>query len=180
MGELPPSIEEIVNSCRQRAVERFHRYGANWIIMRPTTLTDLLFIKASRIRTIEERGKQLVGEDTREDFMALVNYAIMELIVLSGEVPPPSKADEQWFVSAYDQQIRQALTIMAKKNHDYGNAWRQMRPTSFTDLILSKLARIKQMEDQTSMRDHISAELYDIINYALFALIRLTESNESR
>lgn len=180
MNNLPPLTKTVVERCRQRALERFRKYGASWLVLRPTTLTDLLFIKASRIRTVEERGKQLVGEDIMEDFMALVNYAVLELIALNEQLPPPSRISEQWFTYAYNRQIEHALALMSRKNHDYGDAWRQMRISSFIDLILSKLARIKQMENRSGTPEDISAELYDITNYALLALIRLEEGNHGR
>lgn len=167
-----------LEKCMDVFLKKTADYGTAWRILRPKSLTDQIFIKAQRIRTIEETGENKVGEDVQDEFIGIVNYCIMALTQL--ELPEsegmelPTKRVE----SLYAKQAQTARSLMIKKNHDYGEAWRDMRVSSLTDLILMKILRIRQIEDKkgkTIMSEGIDANYLDMINYALFALIRLGE-----
>ncbi len=155
-------------------------YGTAWRILRPSSLTDQLFIKASRIRSIEEKGSQRVNESIEFEFIALINYSVMALIQLES---PFRFGEEDIALDAlmelYDKHIADTKALMMNKNHDYGEAWRDMRISSMTDLILMKLLRIKQIEDndgKTLISEGLDANYQDILNYSAFALIKI--SNE--
>ena len=145
-------FKDIMAECRNIFAKKLHDYGASWRILRPTSLTDQLFIKAKRIRDLETTGKAMVNEGIRPEFLALVNYGIL---------------------------AKASFELMQKKNHDYGEAWRDMRVSSYTDFILTKIARIKELEDidgKAIISEGIDANLYDIINYSVFGAIRLKEN----
>jgi hypothetical protein len=169
----------VVAMCRDLFVKKTKDYGTAWRILRISSLTDQIFIKANRIRTLEMVGESKVGEGIEDEFVGILNYAIMGLIQL--ELGPQEgtelQADEA--VKWYDQQIQTTKELMLRKNHDYGEAWRDMRVSSFTDLILMKLLRIKQIEDnrgKTLVSEGIDSGYRDIVNYAVFALIKLEEA----
>ncbi len=169
-----------LNKCRDIFLKKTKDYGTAWRIMRPTSVTDQMYIKAERVRIIEETGENKVGESVDGEYMALVNYGIMGIIQL--EVSKDEGLDVEYgkVVGWYDQHAEKARSLMIRKNHDYGEAWRNMRISSITDLILQKLLRMKQIEDnegQTIISEGLDANYLDIINYALFALIRLEEKN---
>jgi hypothetical protein len=162
--------------CRQLFAQKTIDYGTAWRVLRLPSLTDQLFIKAKRIRSLEENETQKIAENAQGEYVALVNYSLIALMQLN--LP----ADTNWELSAdqvlalYDQYALATQALMLDKNHDYGEAWRDMRISSITDLILMKLLRIKQIEDQkgkTIVSEGVDANYQDIINYALFALIRL-------
>jgi hypothetical protein len=156
-------------------------YGTAWRILRSESITDQIFIKAQRLRSIEEKGgTQKVGEDIRNEYIGMVNYCIMGLIQL--ELGSTGEADlaHDKATALYDKYAKNAKDLMENKNHDYGEAWRDMRINSLTDLILMKIFRTKQIEDnkgKTIISEGIDANYYDIINYSVFALIRLEEKN---
>jgi hypothetical protein len=155
-------------------------YGTAWRILRPTSLTDQLFIKAQRIRTIQENGRSVVNEGELEEFIGIVNYSIMALIQL--EMPASSDLElvPSEAFARYDEQAQKARKLMIDKNTDYGEAWRDMRISSLADLILMKVLRVKQIEDnhgKTLVSEGIDANYLDMINYALFALIKIEENN---
>lgn len=170
-----------VGKCKDIFSKKTHDYGTAWRVLRTGSLTDQLFIKAKRIRTIEEKGTQKIDEGIIPEFIGLVNYSAMALIQLAlGHTDEITMTAEE-AMALYEQQVDQAFTLMMNKNHDYGEAWREMRISSFTDLILMKLLRIKQIEDlggQTLISEGLDANYYDIINYAIFALIKLEEAHE--
>lgn len=152
-------------------------YGTAWRILRTSSLTDQIFIKAQRIRTIEEKGNK-VNEGVMEEFIGIVNYSAMALIQL--ELGAELELDLPWVrvEKLYKKHMDSAYELMMAKDHDYGEAWREMRISSITDLILMKILRIKQIEDnegETIMSEGVEANYMDMINYALFALIRLRE-----
>lgn len=156
-------------------------YGTAWRILRPESLTDQIYIKAQRIRSIEEKGISKVGEGIRPEFIGIINYAIMGLIQLElGPSDVEMKPDET--LKHYDLYFNKAKLLMQDKNHDYGEAWRNMRISSYTDLILMKLKRTKQIEDnkgKTLVSEGIDANYLDMINYAVFAMIKIEfEKNE--
>ncbi len=156
-------------------------YGTAWRILRTSSLTDQIYIKANRIRTIQELKKSLVNEGIRSEFIGIVNYCIMALIQLELIDNDEINLDYDFAESLYDKYAGESYNLMLRKNHDYGEAWRDMRVSSLDDLILMKLLRIKQIEDnegKTLISEGIDANYYDMINYALFALILLDEVEE--
>lgn len=172
-------FDEQISHCRALFQKKTHDYGTAWRILRPKSLTDQLFIKAQRIQTIEEAQQRLVDEDEKSEFIGLVNYAIIGLIQLSLKEDKRMELPEEEVLTLYDKQVAEIKHLLMAKNHDYGEAWRDMRISSFTDLILMKLLRIKQIEDNqgvTLASEGIDAGYRDIVNYATFALIKLSES----
>lgn len=171
-------FKHAMTACRTLFAKKLHDYGPSWRILRPSSLTDQLFIKAKRIRSLEEKKESLVGEGILPEFMALINYGIVGLIQLDkGFVDTPDiTADEA--LALYDMFAGQAMQLMLKKNHDYDEAWRSMRVSSYTDFILTKIQRIKEIEDlngATLVSEGIDANYMDIINYAVFGVIKLSE-----
>ncbi len=170
------------DKCRKVFQAKNSDYGSAWRILRTSSLTDQLFIKASRIRTIEEKKTQKVADGIESEFIGIVNYSIMALIQLELGSGEESGMEDDELMRLYNEKIEEAYRLMQNKNHDYGEAWRDMRISSFTDLILMKLLRIKQIEDnagQTLVSEGVDANYYDIINYAIFALIKLEENHEA-
>lgn len=164
--------------CRALYSRKNDDYGASWRIMRPSTLTDQLFIKAKRIRTLESGEKALVDEAPEDAFMALVNYGVMALLQLELEPTVVPDLEPARALELYDAKMAEIKALMMRKNHDYGEAWRDMRVSSFTDIILTKLRRIKEIEDHggvTTVSEGVGSNYMDIINYAIFALIKLAE-----
>jgi hypothetical protein len=164
----------VITNCREIFTAKTKDYGTAWRILRPTSLTDQLFIKANRIKTIQETGVNQVGESIEGEFKAIVNYCVIALIQLKETDLVELELDLNQATMLYDRYMNSAIELMKKKNHDYGEAWRDMRVSSLTDLILMKILRIKQIEDnngQTSISEGIDANYYDMLNYAVFALI---------
>lgn len=162
--------------CRDLFSKKLHDYGAAWRIMRPSSLTDQLFIKANRIRSIETKGVALIDEGIRSEFIAIVNYAIIGLIQLEKGYTDSADMTTEQALKAYDKYAQEALELMLAKNHDYDEAWRGMRISSYTDLILMKIYRTKQMEnlsDATLVSEGIDANYMDMMNYAVFGLIKI-------
>ena len=173
-------FEQIMAECRTLFQKKLHDYGAAWRIMRPQSVTDQIYIKANRIRSIETKGEHLVDEGVRPELVAIVNYAIIGLIQLQkGAAEVSDSMSEQEALEEYDRYAHQCLELMLKKNHDYDEAWRQMRTSSYTDLILMKIYRTKQIETlsgATLVSEGIDANYMDMLNYAVFGLIKLTFS----
>lgn len=170
-------FKKALAECRSVYEFKCGDYGPSWRVLRPCTLTDQLLIKARRIRQIETSGSSAVGEGILPEFVALVNYGIMAIIQLRlGPVDHKDLTKDEAF-KEYDKVSNDAFDLMLKKNTDYGEAWRDMRVSSYTDLILSKLERIKEIEDnngKTTVSEGIDSNYFDIINYAVFGIIRLT------
>jgi hypothetical protein len=167
---------KVITSCREIFTKKTKDYGTAWRILRPSSLTDQIFIKAQRIRTIQETGSNLVGESISGEFQAIVNYCIMALIQLEYTSDNLELSEEE-ACRLYDKYAHEAFELMKKKNHDYGEAWRDMRVSSLTDLILMKILRVKQIEDnqgKTLISEGIDANYYDMLNYAVFSLIHLS------
>lgn len=167
---------QAVSVCRKVFIDKMHDYGTSWHVMRPSSLTDQIFIKARRIRSIEEKGEAAVNEGIFPEFIGIVNYCAMALIQLGRDSMSPICNDEA--VKEYDAAIAAATSLMLNKNHDYDEAWREMRISSFTDIILQKLMRTRQIEDlqgKTLVSEGLDANYMDMINYALFAIIKLSE-----
>jgi hypothetical protein len=171
-------FEQAVKECRALFEKKLHDYGASWRILRPTALTDQLFIKAKRIRSLEIKKESMVGEGIRPEFIALINYGIIGLIQLSRGFSDSVDISNEEAMALYDLHANEALELMKRKNHDYDEAWRDMRVSSYTDLILTKIQRIKEIENlegQTLVSEGIDANYMDIINYAVFGVIKLGE-----
>ena len=174
-------FEQAVAECRALFEKKLHDYGASWRILRPTALTDQLFIKAKRIRSLEIKKESKVGEGIRPEFIALINYGIVGLIQLSRGFSDSVDISNDEAMTLYDQYANEALELMKRKNHDYDEAWRSMRVSSYTDLILTKIQRIKEIEnlevrgEKLEVSEDIDANYMDIINYAVFGVIKLSE-----
>lgn len=171
-------FEQTISECRSLFEKKLHDYGASWRILRPQSLTDQLFIKAKRIRSLEIKGESLVGEGIRPEFIALINYGIVGLIQIYNGYADTVDITNERAMQLYDQYAAEALELMKRKNHDYDEAWRDMRVSSITDLIMSKVLRTKSIEDhngQTLVSEGLDANYYDMINYAVFALILMSE-----
>ncbi|MBQ9532875.1 MAG: DUF1599 domain-containing protein [Prevotella sp.] len=171
-------FKSVMAECRTLFSKKLHDYGASWRILRPSSLTDQLFIKAKRIRSLEIKKESLVGEGIRPEFIALINYGIVGLIQLERGFVDEVDLTPDEALALYDSHAREALELMLRKNHDYDEAWRGMRVSSYTDLILTKLQRIKEMEDLggvTLVSEGIDSNYMDIINYAVFGAIKLNE-----
>lgn len=178
MNKTSVQYDAAVKVCKDIFIKKMKDYGSAWRILRTSSITDQVFIKAQRIRSIESKGTQKIEEGVRSEYIGIVNYCVIGLIQL--ELP----AGEKLEISAeegenlYTKFIGNARSLMENKNHDYDEAWRQMRVSSLTDLILMKILRVKQIEDNkgaTLISEGIDANYYDMINYAVFALIRLDE-----
>lgn len=179
MSTISNTLEErkkVVERCRDLFLLKLHDYGASWRIMRPKSVTDQIYIKAGRIRTIQERTA-LIEEGIDSEFVGIINYSIIALIQLRlGVVDEPRESIDQ-ILEFYDRIVLEAFDLMDNKNHDYGEAWRQMRVSSIIDLILMKIYRTKQLEDlvdQPLVSEGIDANYFDMLNYSIFALIKLT------
>ena len=173
MEETKKQFEHVIAVCRDLFAKKLHDYGAAWRIMRPSSVTDQIYIKANRIRSIEVKGVSLIDEGIRPEFIAIVNYGIIGL-----ELGYAEKEDitEERALELYDTYADKALKLMLAKNHDYDEAWRSMRITSYTDLILMKIYRTKQIESlkgDTLVSEGVDANYMDMINYAVFGLIKL-------
>lgn len=176
MKDTKQQFEHVIAICRDLFAKKLHDYGAAWRIMRPSSVTDQIFIKANRIRSIEIKGVTLVNEGIRPEFIAIVNYGIIGLIQLKQGYAETDDMTEQQALEQYDKHAKAALELMLAKNHDYDEAWRSMRITSYTDLILMKIYRTKQIEalsGNTLVSEGIDANYMDMINYSVFALIKL-------
>lgn len=168
--------------CRELFAKKLHDYGAAWRIMRPTSVTDQILIKANRIRSLEVKGVSLVGEGIYPEFQAIVNYGIVGLVQLELGYAEKEDVSESEAIALYDKYADVALKLMLKKNHDYDEAWRSMRISSYTDLILMKIYRTKQIEGndgQTLVSEGIDANYLDMINYSVFGLIKMEEQGEA-
>ncbi len=171
-------FDQAVQECRSLFVKKLHDYGASWRILRPSSLTDQLFIKAKRIRSLEIKKEAMVDEGILPEFMAIVNYGIVGLIQLEKGFADRVDMDVETAISLYDKHALDALNLMKRKNHDYDEAWRTMRVSSYTDFILTKIERVKEIEDlngETLVSEGIGSNYMDIINYAVFGIIKLSE-----
>lgn len=181
MQQTLDQYDSQISRCRGIFLDKTRDYGTAWRILRASSLTDQLFIKAKRIRNIEETQQQRVADSVEEEFRGLVNYSVLALIQLSLPEEAPLELSLEEATQLYDREIEKTRSLMIDKNHDYGEVWREMRISSLTDLILMKLLRIKQIEDnrgKTIASEGLEANYMDIINYAIFALIRLGELKE--
>ena len=168
-------FEKVLAICRELFSKKLYDYGASWRIMRPQSLTDQIFIKAKRIRTLETGAENLVGEDINSELIGIVNYGIIALVQLDLGFADHCDLSPDEAMALYDKKAQTTLELMKKKNHDYNEAWRGMRTTSYTDLILTKIWRTKQIEEHdgaTQVSEGVDANYMDMINYAVFGLIK--------
>lgn len=176
-------FRQVMAECRELFSKKLHDYGAAWRIMRIPSVTDQIYIKANRIRSIETKGVALVNEGIRPEFIGIVNYAIIGLIQLElGAADSIEGMTTEQALNAYDRHAEKSLALMLRKNHDYDEAWRGMRVSSYTDLILMKIFRTKQIESlggETLVSEGIDANYMDMMNYAVFGLIKLTFGEET-
>lgn len=166
--------DKVISSCKEIFLKKAHDYGTAWRVLRTISIVDQIYIKAQRIRTIQEKGQQKVEEGLSSEFRGIINYAVIGLIQLSLPADAPEEMDIAEVSQLFDQNVHIAKNLMQDKNHDYGEAWRAMSQESFVDLILMKLQRIRQIlnnEGKTIISEGIDANYLDIINYAVFALI---------
>lgn len=181
MQHTSEQYDDIINSCRDLFSKKMKDYGSAWRILRLPSLTDQIYIKAQRIRSLQENEVRKVDEGEKSEFIGIINYAIMALIQLEKGVAQEPDLSSEEAINMYDKHIGITKLLMEKKNHDYGEAWRDMRISSLTDLIIQKLLRVKQIEDnkgKTLVSEGIEANYQDIINYSVFALIHMNESED--
>lgn len=170
-------FKSVMQECRSLFEKKLHDYNASWRMLRPSSLTDQLLIKARRIRSIEVKGKALVEDDIRSEFVALINYGIVGLIQLEKGFADSVDISNEEAMTLYNKYAEVALQLMLRKNHDYNEVWRMMRVSSYTDFILTKIERVKEIENLnggTLVSEGIDANYMDIINYSVFGVIKLT------
>ncbi len=178
MNKTNEQFEAAISKCRNIFETKMKDYGSAWRILRTTSLTDQIYIKANRIRSIEEKAEVKIDEGARDEFVGIVNYAVMALIQLELGNKSDLVLGTHEAVEFYNKHIYASKSLMENKNHDYDEAWRNMRISSYTDIILMKLLRIKQIEDnegKTLISEGLDANYQDIVNYGLFALIKFDE-----
>lgn len=174
-------FEEIIKTCRNLFEKKMHDYGAAWRVLRIPSVTDQIYIKVKSLRNFQETGVSKVGDSEQENFVAIINYAIIGLIQLEKGISENLDADSSEIMQLYDRFSAEAKALMEKKNHDYGEAWREMRISSITDLIYQKVLRTKQIEDnkgKTLVSEGLDANYFDMLNYAVFSLIKLSEASK--
>jgi hypothetical protein len=176
MDKTSQQYDHVITICQDIFTKKMKDYGISWRILRPSSMTDQIYIKAQRIRSIEQKGTSKIDEGVRSEYIGIVNYCIMAIIQLEKGTSETDDLTEDETLSLYISHFNQAKELMLAKNHDYDEAWRNMRMSSYTDLILMKLKRTKQIEDnlgQTIISEGIEANYLDMINYAVFALIKI-------
>lgn len=178
INQTSQQFDQVILKCKNIFISKSKDYGTSWRVMRLSTISDQIYIKAQRIRNIEEKGSQKIGDDIESEYMGIVNYCIMGLIQIELKDSKELNLPIDDLTALYDKYANATKALMENKNHDYGEVWREMRVSSFTDILLVRLMRIKQIEDnmgQTIMSEGIDANLQDMINYSIFALIRIDE-----
>ncbi len=178
MSNTTEQYTHVIQECRDIFLKKTRDYGTSWRVYRPISVVDQIYIKAKRIRTIQENKKQLIGDSIHSEFMGILNYSVIGLMQLELKDNSQDQLSANQVAELYENQVTRARTLMEQKNHDYGEAWRDMSQESFTDLILAKLMRIRQIlsnDGQTLISEGIDANYLDIFNYAAFALILLKE-----
>lgn len=181
MGDTNLQYDQAVNSCKDIFIKKTRDYGTAWRVLRTISVVDQIFIKALRIRTIQDLNTQKIGDDIPSEFKGILNYAVIGLMQMELGQPKVEELPVEQVDSLYDKNMQVARNTMLDKNHDYGEAWREMSQQSFADLILMKLMRIKQIlsnDGKTLVSEGIDANYVDIINYAVFALILIAEGKQ--
>ena len=179
MKDTSKQYNAVIDICRDLFINKMKDYGCAWRILRLPSLTDQIFIKAQRIRSLQENEIRKVAEDEKPEFIGIINYSVMALIQLELGVATQPDLDHDRALELYDHKIAETRELMENKNYDYGEAWRDMRVSSLTDLIIQKILRVKQIEDnkgKTLVSEGIDANYQDMINYAVFAMILMEEA----
>ncbi len=169
-------FDSVIAVCKSLFLKKTKDYGTAWRILRPSSIIDQIFIKAQRIRTLEEKKVSKVGEDITSEYIGIVNYCVIAMLQLELSSNDPNELEVELVENLFDQRVNETKELMFAKNHDYGEAWRDMRISSLTDLILMKILRVKQIEDnlgQTVVSEGVKANYQDMLNYSVFALIKL-------
>ncbi len=169
-------FDEVIAACRSLFLKKTKDYGTAWRILRPSSITDQIFIKAQRIRTLEEKKVSKVGEGVTSEYIGIVNYCVIAMMQLELNENDPNEMPFETVEKLFEEKVTETRDLMFAKNHDYGEAWRDMRISSLTDLILMKIFRVKQIEDnegQTLASEGVKANYQDMLNYSVFALIKL-------
>lgn len=178
MSETSSQYDSAINTCRDIFIKKMKDYGTAWRILRASSITDQIFIKAQRIRSIEDKGTQKIEEGVSAEYIGIINYSVIGLIQLALKGDNRMELPTEEVAALYDKYIAETKSLMENKNHDYGEAWRDMRVSSLTDLILMKILRIKQIEDNeggTLISEGIDANYQDMINYSVFCLIKINQ-----
>lgn len=178
MEKTLAQYQSVISECRNLFEKKLQDYGAAWRILRMSSLTDQIYIKANRIRSLQENSERKVDEGEESEFIGIINYSLIALIQLEFGVANQIDFDVEKSMQEFDKQVNTAIQLMQNKNHDYGEAWREMRVSSITDLILQKVLRIKQIEDnkgKTIVSEGLDANYLDMVNYGVFALILMKE-----
>lgn len=181
MSKTSEQFDTVIGSCRDLFAKKMQDYGAAWRVLRPSSITDQIYIKINRIRTLQMTDIKMVDESEEEGFIAIVNYAIIGLIQLEKGLTDDLNEEPASIMERYDFYAHEAKVLMERKNHDYGEAWREMRISSITDLIYQKVLRTKQIEDnqgKTVVSEGLEANYFDMINYAVFCLIKINEQGQ--
>ncbi len=176
-AQTSTQYDTIIKVCKDLFMKKTRDYGTAWRILRPSSITDQIFIKAQRIRTLEEKKVSKVGDDIKGEYIGIINYCIIAMIQLELDDSAATELEPNIVEVNFDQKVTETKELMFAKNHDYGEAWRDMRVSSLTDLILMKILRVKQIEDnkgQTEASEGVKANYQDMMNYAIFALIKLS------
>ncbi|MES2656822.1 MAG: DUF1599 domain-containing protein [Bacteroidota bacterium] len=182
MSKTAIQYDSVIKNCRTVFINKNHDYGTSWRIMRISSIIDQIYIKATRIRTIEEKGTMKVDEGIEPEFMGIINYCVMGLIQLDLVNDKNMDLESSFLTNLYDKHIANTKALMEEKNHDYGEVWRDMLVTTFTDMLLMRIQRMKQIlenKGKTIASEGIESNLQDMINYSVFALIQLSERNNS-
>ena len=170
--------KQVISGCKELFEKKTKDYGTAWRILRLSSITDQIFIKAQRIRSIQEKGTQKVGDEISDEFIGIINYCLIAMIQIDLGENAPAEIPFETLEPLYDKAAEETLNLLQNKNHDYGEAWREMRVSSITDIILMKLLRVKQIEDnqgKTLVSEGVKANYQDMINYAVFCMIKLNE-----
>ena len=176
MSNTAAEYDAVINFCKGLFMKKTRDYGTAWRILRPQSITDQIFIKAQRIRTLEEKKVSKVGEDITGEYIGIVNYCVIAMMQLECSADTPNELAPDHVEGLFDEKVKETKDLMFAKNHDCGEAWRDMRISSLTDLILMKLLRVKQIEDNqglTEASEGVKANYQDMLNYSVFALIKL-------
>lgn len=176
-AQTSTQYDAVIKVCKDLFMKKTRDYGTAWRILRPSSITDQIFIKAQRIRTLEEKKVSKVGDDIKGEYIGIINYCIIAMIQLELDDSAATELEPSIVEVNFDQKVTETKELMFAKNHDYGEAWRDMRVSSLTDLILMKILRVKQIEDnqgQTEASEGVKANYQDMMNYAIFALIKLS------
>ena len=175
MHNTSAQFDDVIKACRELFQKKMKDYGTAWRVLRPSSITDQIYIKVNRIRTLQMTDVKMVDESEEDEFIAIINYSIIGLIQLEKGFSDELNADSEEIIDLYDSYAQKAKELMERKNHDYGEAWRDMRISSITDLIYQKVLRTKQIEDnqgETLVSEGLDANYFDMLNYAVFCLIK--------